>query len=63
MIRKETSKKPFPHLKAHNLSSEMLYEHPLYTAPQPGQTQINVLVIGSGTYEQKFIDQCLRPVI
>lgn len=39
---------------------KMLYEHPLYAALQPGQKQINVLVIGSGTYGQKFIDQCLQ---
>ena len=39
---------------------KMLYDHPLYEALEPGQTDINVLVIGSGTYGQKFIDLCLQ---
>lgn len=38
----------------------MLYDHPLYEALTPGQSKINVLVIGSGTYGQKFIDRCLQ---
>lgn len=39
---------------------KMLYDHPLYEALEPGQKDINVLVIGSGTYGQKFIDLCLQ---
>ncbi len=39
---------------------KMLYEHPLYEALEPGETEINVLVIGSGTYGQKFMDHCLQ---
>lgn len=39
---------------------KMLYDHPLYEVLTPGKSQINVLVIGSGTYGQKFIDQCLQ---
>lgn len=39
---------------------KMLYDHPLYEVLEPGQTDINVLVIGSGTYGQKFIDLCLQ---
>ncbi|MBQ9082961.1 MAG: DUF1887 family protein [Clostridia bacterium] len=39
---------------------KMLYDHPLYEVLTPGKTQIRVLVIGSGTYGQKFIDQCLQ---
>ena len=39
---------------------KMLYDHPLYEALEPGQTDINILVIGSGTYGQKFIDLCLQ---
>lgn len=39
---------------------KMLYDHPLYEALAPGQKEINVLVIGSGTYGQKFLDLCLQ---
>lgn len=39
---------------------KMLYDHPLYEALKPGQKDIRVLVIGSGTYGQKFIDMCLQ---
>lgn len=39
---------------------KMLYDHPLYESLTPGKSQIHVLVIGSGTYGQKFIDQCLQ---
>ncbi len=39
---------------------KMLYEHPLYEALEPGETEINVLVVGSGTYGQKFMDHCLQ---
>lgn len=39
---------------------KMLYDHPLYEALRPGERKIDVLVIGSGTYGQKFIDLCLQ---
>lgn len=39
---------------------KMLYDHPLYEALTPGKTQLNVLVLGSGTYGQQFIDHCLQ---
>lgn len=39
---------------------KMLYDHPLYEVLTPGKTDIHVLVIGSGTYGQKFIDRCLQ---
>lgn len=39
---------------------KMLYDHPLYEALTPESSQINVLVIGSGTYGQKFMDRCLQ---
>jgi|GEM_PF-779137 len=39
---------------------KLLHDHPLYEVTGPGKTDINVLVVGSGTYGQKFIDQCLQ---
>lgn len=39
---------------------KLLYEHPLYEAINAQAKDINVLVIGSGTYGQKFIDVCLQ---
>lgn len=39
---------------------KLLHDHPLYEVINPGETDIHVLVIGSGTYGQKFIDQCLQ---
>lgn len=39
---------------------KLLYEHPLYEAVSKESKDINVLVIGSGTYGQKFIDVCLQ---
>lgn len=39
---------------------KLLYEHPLYEAVAADVEDINVLVIGSGTYGQKFIDICLQ---
>lgn len=39
---------------------KLLYEYPLYEALPAGEGQINVLVVGSGTYGQKFIDHCLQ---
>ena len=39
---------------------KLLYEHPLYEAIGDQEKDINVLVIGSGTYRQKFIDICLQ---
>ena len=39
---------------------KLLYEHPLYEAIDAQDKDINVLVIGSGTYGQKFIDVCLQ---
>lgn len=39
---------------------KLLYEHPLYEATDKAAKEINVLVIGSGTYGQKFIDGCLQ---
>jgi len=38
----------------------LLYEHPLYETVAEQAEDINVLVIGSGTYGQKFIDVCLQ---
>lgn len=39
---------------------KLLYEHPLYETVSDQAKDINVLVIGSGTYGQKFIDVCLQ---
>ena len=39
---------------------KLLYEHPLYETVNDQAKEINVLVIGSGTYGQKFIDVCLQ---
>ncbi len=39
---------------------KLLHDHPLYEVFNPGKTDIHVLVVGSGTYGQKFIDQCLQ---
>lgn len=39
---------------------KLLYEHPLYENVSDDSTDISVLVIGSGTYGQKFIDVCLQ---
>lgn len=39
---------------------KLLYEHPLYETISAQAKDINVLVIGSGTYGQKFIDVCLQ---
>lgn len=39
---------------------KLLYQHPLYEAVGDDVTDVNVLVIGSGTYGQKFIDICLQ---
>lgn len=37
-----------------------LYEHPLYRCVPNGETSLNVLVIGCGSYGQKFLDACLQ---
>lgn len=39
---------------------KLLYEHPLYESVSDGTKEINVLVLGAGTYGQKFIDICLQ---
>lgn len=39
---------------------KLLYEHPLYETIKEKAEDINVLVIGAGTYSQKFIDICLQ---
>ncbi len=39
---------------------KLLYDHPLYEAVEKDASDINVLVLGSGTYGQKFIDICLQ---
>lgn len=39
---------------------KLLYKHPLYETINDQSKDINVLVIGSGTYGQKFIDVCLQ---
>jgi len=39
---------------------KLLYEHPLYETVPENVSDVNVLVIGSGTYGQKFIDICLQ---
>lgn len=39
---------------------KLLHNHPLYEALREDSRTINVLVVGSGTYGQKFIDLCLQ---
>lgn len=39
---------------------KLLYTHPLFEAVPPDAREINVLVLGAGTYGQKWIDQCLQ---
>lgn len=39
---------------------KLLYEHPLYETMKEGDGSIRILVAGSGTYGQKFIDLCLQ---
>lgn len=39
---------------------KLLYEHPLYGRITPDKRNLDVLVIGSGTYGQKFIDIALQ---
>lgn len=39
---------------------KLLYKHPLYVDVPKGVSDVNVLVIGSGTYGQKFIDVSLQ---
>lgn len=39
---------------------KLLYEHPLYEAIPKDTKDINILVLGSGEYGQKFIDICLQ---
>lgn len=39
---------------------KLLYEHPLYEAVTEGEKEIRVLVIGGGTYSQRFLDLCLQ---
>ena len=39
---------------------KLLYEHPLYEVIGNQAKDINVLVIGSDTYGQKFVDVCLQ---
>ena len=39
---------------------KLLYEHPLYEAVAEGEKEIRVLVIGGGTYSQRFLDLCLQ---
>ncbi|MCD7957180.1 MAG: protein kinase [Lachnospiraceae bacterium] len=39
---------------------KLLYEHPLYGSVPEGVTDINVLMIGAGTYGQRFLDICLQ---
>ena len=38
----------------------LLYAHPLYGALGDDETELRALVIGSGTYGQRFIDLCLQ---
>jgi len=42
------------------IMQKLLYEHPLYECMADGEQDINVLVVGAGTYGQKFIDICLQ---
>ncbi len=37
-----------------------LYEHPLYQYVKKEEDEINVLVLGFGSYGQKFLDACLQ---
>ncbi len=39
---------------------KLMYEHPLYEAASKDVYDVNVLVIGAGTYGQKFMDICLE---
>lgn len=39
---------------------KLLHEHPLYETLRGDARTIHVLVVGSGTYGQKFIDLCLQ---
>ncbi len=39
---------------------DLLFRHPLYENLEPDQRDINVLVVGAGTYGQKFMDICLQ---
>lgn len=39
---------------------KLLYEHPLYDSVPKTAADINVLMIGAGTYGQKFLDICLQ---
>ena len=39
---------------------KLLYKYPLYDGIKPGDREINVLVVGAGTYGQKFVDICLQ---
>lgn len=39
---------------------KLLYNHPLYEAVSDDANEINVLVLGAGTYGQKFMDICLQ---
>jgi len=39
---------------------KLLHDHPLYEAMRVDERDIRVLVVGSGTYGQKFIDHCLQ---
>ncbi|MCD8148325.1 MAG: hypothetical protein LUE92_01925 [Clostridiales bacterium] len=39
---------------------KMLCDHPLYEMPRTDMGEINVMVIGSGNYSQKFMDLCLQ---
>ncbi len=43
-----------------NIIQNLLYEHPLFESADGDGNDINVLVIGPGTYGQKFIDVCLQ---
>lgn len=39
---------------------EMLYRHPLYQYSPKNDPELRVLVVGTGTYGQLFLDQCLQ---
>lgn len=39
---------------------DLLFRYPLYTTAAPDAANLNVLVLGSGTYGQLFLDQCLQ---
>lgn len=42
------------------IMQNLLYTTPLYTVPTAPGEAVNVLVVGAGTYGQKFIDVCLQ---